>query len=61
MLWLGLEQHQGEWDELKKTGGDLSVYAETVSLREFHGETESYRSVFNCLIYERRSVILSMI
>ena len=31
MLWLGLEQYQGEWEELKKTGGDLSLFAETVS------------------------------
>ena len=32
MLWLGLEKHQGEWEELGKSGGDLSLFAETVSL-----------------------------
>ncbi|CAB4005312.1 myoferlin-like, partial [Paramuricea clavata] len=29
MIWFGRKKEQGEWQELKRTGGRLSVYAET--------------------------------
>ncbi|XP_028415074.1 myoferlin-like [Dendronephthya gigantea] len=41
MLWLGLEKYQGEWEELRKSGGDLSLFAETYENQMWLGQWTS--------------------